>query len=246
MLRLILSDIHGNIDALDSVLRDAAGRYDEIVCCGDIVGYGASPAEVIEWARGEVKHCIRGNHDRAVWEREAKSFFNEAAREAINWSIGELASDHIAWLRALPAGPMWLDDCGMAHGSPADEDEYLIYSHDLDGVEKVFDRRICFFGHTHVQGGWVWERDRPHSLRPPTANETQRVIQINEEDLYLVNPGSVGQPRDRDPRAAYAILDTDSALLTFRRVRYDVRSAQNRILAAGLPESLAERLAGGA
>jgi diadenosine tetraphosphatase ApaH/serine/threonine PP2A family protein phosphatase len=245
MRHLILTDIHGNIDALEAVLRDASGHYDEVVCCGDLVGYGASPAEVIEWVRQEAAFVVRGNHDRAVWEDGLKDTFNRAAHAAIEWCLKKLDPADIEWLRQLPTGPVWPYDFGLAHGSPLDEDEYLAFAEDVIGLERVFERRLLFFGHTHVQGGWIWEREGVQPAPAPGPRERQRVLQVHADIHHLINPGSVGQPRDHDPRAAYAVWDSESRLLTLRRVVYDIRSAQNRILAAGLPASLAMRLANG-
>ena len=150
MRHLILTDIHGNIDALEAVLRDASGRYDEVVCCGDLVGYGASPAEVIEWVRQEAAYIVRGNHDRAVWEEGLKETFNLAAQAAIEWCLKAIHPADIEWLRQLPCGPLWPYDFGLAHGSPLDEDEYLAFVEDVVGLEQHFQRNLLFIGHTHV------------------------------------------------------------------------------------------------
>jgi diadenosine tetraphosphatase ApaH/serine/threonine PP2A family protein phosphatase len=245
MRHLILTDIHGNIDALEAVLRDASGHYDEVVCCGDVVGYGASPAEVIDWVRLEASFIVRGNHDRAVWEYGLTETFNLAAQAAIEWCRKELHPDDIGWLRQLPAGPIWPFDFGLAHGSPRDEDEYISFQADLIGLDAHFQRNLLFIGHTHLQGGWIWEHGGMHPVAAPGPRESQRVLEVDPDCYYLINPGSVGQPRDRDPRAAYALWDSPRRLLTLRRVAYDVRAAQQKILAAGLPASLAMRLAAG-
>jgi diadenosine tetraphosphatase ApaH/serine/threonine PP2A family protein phosphatase len=245
MRHLILTDIHGNIDALEAVLRDASGHYDEVVCCGDLVGYGASPSEVIEWIRQEASFIVRGNHDRAVWEDGLKETFNLAAQAAIEWCLKKLDPADIEWLRQLPAGPVWPYDFGLAHGSPLDEDEYLAFTEDVIGLEPAFERKLLFFGHTHVQGGWIWDHDGVQPAPVPGLRDTQRVLDVHPDVHHLINPGSVGQPRDHDPRAAYAVWDSESRLLTLRRVAYDIRTAQQRILSAGLPVSLAMRLANG-
>jgi diadenosine tetraphosphatase ApaH/serine/threonine PP2A family protein phosphatase len=245
MLRLIVSDIHSNLEALEAVLRDAAGCYDEIVCCGDLTGYGASPGEVIAWAREEVAVTVRGNHDRAVYDDSALSFFQADAAAAVRWTRSILSAGEVDWLRALPQGPLWRDGYGVAHGSPQDEDEYLAFNEDVEQIDRALMRPLCFIGHTHVQGGWIWERGG--MLRPPVPGPgaKSRSMEIDPGYLYLINPGSVGQPRDRDPRAAYALWDDEDRLLSFRRVAYDLRSAQSRMLAEGLPEPLAERLSFG-
>ena len=245
MRHLILTDIHGNIDALEAVLRDASGEYDEVVCCGDLVGYGASPTEVIEWVRQEAAFIVRGNHDRAVWEDGLKETFNLAAQAAIEWCLREIDPADIEWLRQLPAGPVWPYDFGLAHGSPLDEDEYIAFTEDIIGLERAFERSLLFFGHTHVQGGWIWGQGEIRSAPAPTARESQRVLEVIPDFFHMINPGSVGQPRDHDPRAAYAVWDSERKLLFLRRVAYDIRAAQKKIMAAGLPLSLATRLASG-
>ena len=242
MRRLILSDIHGNLEALEAVSNDARGRYEEVVCCGDIVGYGASPSEAIAWIRQSGASIVRGNHDRAAWEPGVKDTFTPSARTAAAWCAEVLSEQDLAWLRDLPVGPIWRDDFGLVHGSPEDEDAYLEYTTDVRGIDRLLQRRVCFLGHTHVQGGWQWLPGCIRRVRVPSAWETQCVVELDPQTPYLINPGSVGQPRDNDPRAAYAVWDAAAASLTFRRVAYDIDSAQRRIVAAGLPESLALRL----
>ena len=243
MRRLILSDIHGNVEALEAVARDARGRYDEVVCCGDIVGYGASPREAIAWVRASAARVVRGNHDRAVWEPSVKESFTSSARTAAEWCAQILSAQDLEWLRGLPAGPVWGDEFGLVHGSPADEDAYLEFITDVRGIGQLLERSLCFLGHTHVQGGWQWQPGGIRRLRVPSPEEFERVLDLEPDALYLINPGSVGQPRDHDPRAAYAIWDAAERLLSYRRVAYDIESAQRRIVAAGLPPSLALRLA---
>ncbi len=245
MRRLILSDIHGNLEALEAVARDAQGLFDEVVCCGDIVGYGASPREAIAWVRTSNACVVRGNHDRAAWEPSVKESFTPSARTAAEWCTQVLSAQDLEWLRGLPAGPIWGDEFGLVHGSPEDEDAYLEYTTDVHGIDQLLQRSLCFLGHTHVQGGWQWQPGGMRRMSVPSAGEPERVLDLDPEALYLINPGSVGQPRDRDPRAAYAIWDTAEHLLSYRRVPYDIESAQRRIVAAGLPPSLALRLAVG-
>lgn len=245
MRHLILSDIHANLEALHAVLRHAEASYDDILCCGDLVGYNAAPSEVVEWARSALTTIVRGNHDTVCCGVVDPLMFNSVAREAALWTFDELPPDSRAWLANLPAGPLTLDDFQVAHGSPAGEDDYLIDTVDVHGLDQVMMRKVCFFGHTHLQGGWSWQRGGIQRLSKPTTGDSERIIDLDPDFLYLINPGSVGQPRDGDPRAAYAIWDADNALLRFRRVKYDIRAAQNRIHDAGLPEYLAERLATG-
>lgn len=245
MRRLILSDIHSNWDALEAVLKDAAGQYDEIVCCGDLVGYNACPGEVVEWAMGALSQIVRGNHDRVCAFIEEPCDFNHYALEAARWTHARLDARQLAWLRSLPVGPLVLDGYELIHGSPYDEDEYVVDRDEALAVEEALHTSLCFFGHTHLQGGWVWTREGVLDLRRPRFGETEVVYRLEEETQWLVNPGSVGQPRDRDPRAAYALWDAEARTVSLRRVDYPVEAAQKRILDAGLPEHLALRLAFG-
>ncbi len=245
MRRLILSDIHANLEALEAVLNDAAGNWDEVVCCGDIVGYGASPVEVIQWTRRFADCLVRGNHDKACCGLLDMSDFNFPARASVLWTRSELPQSDLHWLKALPAGPVFRADYEVVHGTPVDEDEYAITADEVEPLDAHLLRTICFAGHSHIQGGWSWQRGGLIPISRPTLSETERVIDLDPEYLYFINPGSVGQPRDRDPRAAYALWDSTDHLLKFRRVKYDIRLAQARILEAGLPEVLAERLAAG-
>lgn len=245
MRRLIVSDIHSNWDALEAVLAHAAGQYDEIVCCGDLVGYNACPREVVAWASEAVAHIVRGNHDRVCAFIEEPNDFNQYAYEAARWTHAQLDPRQLAWLRALPAGPLVAGGFELVHGSPFDEDEYVVERGDALPLRDALHSSPCFFGHTHLQGGWVWTRGGVSDLRRPRFGETELVIEIEDGALYLINPGSVGQPRDRDPRAAYALWDADRRLIVLRRAQYSVESAQKRILDAGLPEHLAIRLAFG-
>lgn len=243
MRHLILSDIHSNLEALDAVLLDAQGQYDEILCCGDVVGYNASPAAVTDWARQNANVVVRGNHDRVCARIDEINDFNNHARAAASWTHHALTPEQRAWLRALPAGPLAFDDFEIAHGSPLDEDEYLVSGDGLRPVWDALQRPLCFIGHTHIQGGWRWSRAGLAPLPRPSPKGREIVIELDPDSLYLVNPGSVGQPRDRDPRAAYAIWDAPGRLIISRRVPYNIAGAQRRILASDLPPYLAERLA---
>lgn len=243
MRRLILSDIHSNFDALEAVLANARDGFDEVVCCGDLVGYNAAPSEVIEWARECAHAIVRGNHDRACCGLGGIETFNRAARDSALWTQEALNRRDLEWLGLLPTGPLVFDDYMLAHGSPRDEDDYLIDGADVEPLGSALFRKMCFIGHTHMQTGWSWQRGGLQRLPSPSLSEDHRVIDLDPDYLYLVNPGSVGQPRDGDPRAAYAIWDSNARLLHLRRVKYDVKRAQARVMDAGLPESLAYRLA---
>ena len=241
--RLILSDIHANFVALDAVLRHADGAYDEIACCGDLVGYCADPREVIDWAREARPVLVRGNHDRACCGLDDMEWFNGPARAAAHWTMEELDDDARNFLLRLPGGPLRMEDYELVHGSPLDEDAYLLNSASVELIEHSLYRPICFAGHTHLQGGWSWQRGGLQRLPVPGRGAAERIIDLDPDYLYFVNPGSVGQPRDGDPRAAYALWDSEERLLRLRRIRYDVAEAQLRIMNAGLPKSLADRLA---
>ncbi|MBE7543585.1 MAG: metallophosphatase family protein [Bryobacteraceae bacterium] len=245
MRRLILSDIHGNLEALEAVLRDAEGEWAEAVCLGDLVGYGASPAEVVAWARANTAVTVRGNHDRVCAGLDDALWFNAAARRAVEWTKAALGAEDSEWLRGLPAGPLRFERYEIAHGAPFDEDEYLVTDADVEDLDKVLQRPICFVGHTHMQRAWQWTGGGVYRLPAPDRKTREQLTRLEPETLYLINPGSVGQPRDRDPRAGYALWDDEERTLALRRVRYDVAGAQARIEEAGLPEWLAVRLGEG-
>jgi diadenosine tetraphosphatase ApaH/serine/threonine PP2A family protein phosphatase len=242
---LIVSDIHANREALDAVVENAAGKYDVIFCCGDVVGYGADPNYGVEWVRANVKTTVRGNHDRACAGLEDLEWFNPAARHSALWTRAELTDENLEWLRTLPQGPAALDGFDLIHGSPLDEDEYLISVHDALQTAPYVGAALSFFGHTHLQGGFLLHRNGVKRLRRPDAGESQLTIELEPDVAYLINPGSVGQPRDGDPRAAYAVYSQAQGIIEFHRVEYDVAAAQKKIREAGLPDLLAERLAFG-
>jgi diadenosine tetraphosphatase ApaH/serine/threonine PP2A family protein phosphatase len=239
---LILSDIHGNWEALEAVLRDAEGDYDEVLCCGDLVGYGADPNRVVDWTRERAKLVVRGNHDKGCAGLDDLEWFNPVARAAATWTGQSLTPDNLNYLRNLPKGPAAMDSFQILHGSPLDEDDYLVSSFAIAQVAPYLERQVSFFGHTHLQGGFLCHRNGVKRLARPEGEESRMVVELERDALYLINPGSVGQPRDGDPRAGYVIYDPDSRLVEFRRVPYDVRAAQAKIRDAGLPELLAERL----
>lgn len=242
MRYLILSDIHANSEALDAVLRQAEGQYGEALCCGDVIGYGADPNGVIEWVRGNCPVTIRGNHDKACTGIDDLEWFNPVARAAAVWTRRNLTPENILWARALPQGPATVGGFQVLHGSPADEDEYLLAAEEAALGFQYLERRVAFFGHTHIQGGYIWNHSRVETIPTVPPTTTSESLAIDSDCGYLINPGSVGQPRDGDPRAAYAIYDSDAARVAYFRVPYDVETAQDKIRAAGLPPILADRL----
>jgi diadenosine tetraphosphatase ApaH/serine/threonine PP2A family protein phosphatase len=238
---LILSDPHANLQALDAVLRDASAvGYDQVVVLGDLVGYGADPGDVIDRTLAlDPVALIRGNHDKVCAGLETPALFNDAARLSVEWTRSVLSARHLEILAALPKGPLQLaDGITMCHGAPFDEDYYVLGPHDAERAAASATEPLCLFGHTHVPTVFVVTSSGPEVVDP------QGEVAISPGPR-LINVGSVGQPRDGDPRAAYGVLDTLAGVVIFRRVDYDVNSAQHRIRAAGLPDWLADRLSFG-
>jgi len=242
---LILSDIHANWEALQAAVKDAEGLYDEVLCCGDLVGYGADPNAVVEWTRAHCSTVVRGNHDKACTGLEDLDWFNPIARVAAVWTARELTAENIAYVRALPQGPLTVSGFQLLHGAPFDEDEYVIASDEACEAFSYLECPLAFFGHTHVQGGFLWNHSRVETIGQVTSGGRAQRLELDPGCAYLVNPGSVGQPRDGDPRAAYILFDTGQLQLVYRRVVYDLGTAQAKIYRAGLPPFLAERLAAG-
>ena len=244
MRYLILSDIHANLEALEAVIAAAAGAApDGTLVLGDVVGYGADPNAVIDRLLTlPTATFIRGNHDKVAAGIDSVTSFNHLARQAIEWTAAVLSPDRRAWLTALPAGPLVVDDVvEICHGAPFDEDVYIFDDLDARHALDVTTRPLCLFGHTHQPAIFRLERDFEVI---PVGREAMLDLTLGTA-RFLVNCGAVGQPRDGDPRAAFGLLDTRLRLLSLRRVAYDVATAQEKILAAGLPEVLAQRLAVG-
>ncbi|MGH9415042.1 MAG: metallophosphoesterase family protein [Terriglobales bacterium] len=248
---LIYSDVHANLEALQAMIEATTGRYDASVCLGDMVGYGANPNETTAWVRQNTPVVIRGNHDRACASLDGIGGFNASAAAAALWTHAQLEAAHTEWLQALPAGPFPWHELSLVHGSPLDEDEYLLQVVQAAGSFAATVGAQQWFGHSHLQGGFTLADDQvqpwltavPGENPPPEAKVIQ--VQLQPGSRYLLNPGSVGQPRDGDWRAAFAILDEGSQQVEFHRIPYDVAGAQRRILDAGLPERLAARLSKG-
>jgi predicted phosphodiesterase len=247
---LLLSDIHANLEALEACL-DTAPAYDMVVNLGDVVGYGASPNQVIERSRALGQIFVRGNHDRAVAGLTDLKDFNPIAGLAALWTRQQLTPENMEWLQALPHGPLEIDelpDAQLVHGSPLDEDEYVVTLQDAVEPLLFSSVHLTLFGHTHLQGAFSADGPKGDTTRPEykTVGRSETVeFRLKPGVRYLVNPGSVGQPRDGDWRAAFALLDTETQILTYCRTPYNLKSAQDRILAADLPQRLATRLAAG-
>jgi diadenosine tetraphosphatase ApaH/serine/threonine PP2A family protein phosphatase len=247
---LLLSDIHSNLEALDACLA-AAPAYDRVINLGDTVGYGANPNEVITRARSLGSVFVRGNHDKAVCGLMDLEDFNPIAGIATLWTRNQLTPENLEWLRSLPQGPIRADELPgiqFVHGSASDEDEYLVSVRDAIEPLVTDSVPITFFGHTHLQGGFVLQGEVSEAYRPGYRTVGQPESSdwpLRPNRHYLINPGSVGQPRDGDWRAAFATFDTDASIVTFYRVPYNLRVAQEKINAAHLPQRLATRLATG-
>ena len=248
MRYLILADIHANLEALQAVLSSARGRFDQVICCGDLVGYGPDPNQVTEAVRQlDPAVMVRGNHDKAAVGLTDLSWFNPLARSAALWTQARLSEENRRYLQTMPRGPVEGEGFTVAHGSLLDEDQYLSNLEEALQSLSLTAHRLTFFGHTHVQGGFAWFKEqRAGSLDPGLrkgAAESRLVL--DAENRYLVNPGSVGQPRDHDPRAAFAVHDQERALVCYFRVEYPVGRTQQKMRKVGLPGYLADRLSQG-
>lgn len=236
----IISDIHGNFEALSAVIKDAQrNRVETLLCAGDVVGYGASPAKCIELLQELKTTSVAGNHDWAVSGRLDYSYFTKEGIEAVNWTKQWMSLEQIEYLNALPL-IVQNEDLTMVHGTLQHPEKFM-YLRDIDKAPDTFFKmqtQVCFIGHTHrpcvfmmaKQGGSIYFADT-------------EMIELRDDVKYIINGGSVGQPRDGIPMAAYCIYDTKLQMVEIKRVKYDVELAQHRIRQAGLPEILAQRIA---
>lgn len=239
---LIIADLHANWHALKAVLSDAEGKFEQIICCGDLVGYNPHPAQVLEWTRTHCARVIRGNHDKVVAGIEDLEWFNEIAQIAARWTTANLTEEQLDYLRTLQKGPTTLDSLIICHGSPRDEDEYVSTAREALPCFAQLELPLAFFGHTHLQGGFVLRHARVSRIPAVRNTEVESVLELRPDTVYMVNPGSVGQPRDGDPRAAYGLYDSESKVVFLRRVAYPVEQTAEEIKQAGLPDVLAIRL----
>jgi predicted phosphodiesterase len=247
---LLLSDIHSNLEALEACLS-AAPPTDTTVNLGDIVGYGASPNEVTERAHALAGIFVRGNHDKVVAGIDDVENFNPIAGIAAIWNREQLTGERLSWLRDLPKGPITTGEIAgvqYVHGAPDDEDRYVVTPEDAAGQLIKSGGGITFFGHTHIQGAFQLEGKIVRAVHPAysTVAKLEAWDLVLKEGLnYMINPGSIGQPRDGDWRAAFGVFDSSQRVVTFFRVPYELRAAQEKIFAANLPARLATRLAAG-
>jgi predicted phosphodiesterase len=242
----IISDLHANLEALEAVLADAQPYADAIVCLGDIVGYNANPQECLHMVRTLCQVVIAGNHDMAASGLRPYDDFSDNARLAMDWTRQQLTSAEQQYLRDLPHTAVFGDQWLAAHGSPRDTDEYLFHpSQFQENFAYLWcyqpQIRACFIGHTHLP--MIWQCSSAGVVTH--AEVTSPIVPLQPDVRYIINPGSVGQPRYGDAASSYLLLDEDSMTVEFRFVLYDVAAAQEKIYNAMLPLALAERLAVG-
>jgi len=233
-----ISDVHGNLEAFAAVCASIKDEHvDRVVFLGDIVGYGANPNECIELLRTITEHCVAGNHDWAAAGRQSTETFNPAARDAIEWTSAQLTAENKALLMSLPLS-LEINQLLCVHATPfmPQKWRYVFNECDAELIFETFMQRICFVAHTHCPAIFIEHEDTT------VMREISSQVTLHPRCRYIINCGSVGQPRDGDNRASYAIYDTTARQIELRRVEYDIESAQKKIIAAGLPERLAVRL----
>jgi diadenosine tetraphosphatase ApaH/serine/threonine PP2A family protein phosphatase len=227
----IISDIHSNLEALQKALEIIDERKaEEIICLGDLVGYGANPNECVELTRKRASRILLGNHDQAAFDLSQTEHFNRHARTAAYWTNQTLTEENLEFLKSLPFQHA-IDDLTFVHASPRDPDqwEYVFSAHEAKTNFESFQTRICFVGHTHIPGIF------PEDLKTQKSGVTR-------ENRYIINVGSVGQPRDGNWKLSFGIFDTSAWTYGLIRSEYDVQSASEKIVAADLPRFLADRL----
>jgi putative phosphoesterase len=243
----LIADVHANLEALEAVLQAIArDDVDLIIHLGDLVGYNANPGECVDLICQRNVLCVAGNHDRAILDPTLAQDFNIIAYQAVIWSSRQLTEKHKDFLGQLPVTRVIQDRFLACHGNPVSPDSYI--SHHFQGKrvlnmlrQELAPATVCFFGHTHRRA--IWYRDVRGKVAQLSISEQR--VQLDPENLYLINPGSVGQPRNQIPMASYAVFDTVAFVLHHKLVPYNIGSAQRKILAANLPPYLAERLAEG-
>jgi diadenosine tetraphosphatase ApaH/serine/threonine PP2A family protein phosphatase len=246
MRYLILSDIHANLDAFDAVLDHASGRWDRVLVLGDLVGYGAEPNAAVDRVKAlNPDAVIRGNHDKAASGIDDGSQFNHVARTAALWTGAQLTPENHEYLRLLPMGPVQIDALTeICHGAPFDEDHYIFDGNDAMMALHSAQRPLCLYGHTHLPAVFRLVDGDASSFEGEAPDpDRETVVRLQRGSQYLINVGSIGQPRDGDPRAGYGVLDDEAREVRLFRVPYPVETAQQKIIAARLPASLANRLA---
>jgi diadenosine tetraphosphatase ApaH/serine/threonine PP2A family protein phosphatase len=237
MRLLVLGDIHSNLEALSAVLKDARRLgFDRAVSVGDVVGYGADPSACLDLLRDLKAGIVMGNHDQAATGGLPLDTFNSYAREAVEWTAGRLSAEALAFLKALPY-VIREKDYAVSHGTLHEPEEFRYLLTEAEAVASlaILDCPVCFLGHTHLP---VWVRRKGEALEIAQTDAAP----VKKGLPVLVNVGSVGQPRDGDPRAVYCLYDTEKEEAVLHRLDYDFEETGRKILAAGLPAILAERL----
>jgi predicted phosphodiesterase len=237
MAILIISDIHANLAAFEAVLADAAGQWETIWCLGDTIGYGPNPNECVDLLREQEHISLSGNHDWAVLGKLDINSFNDEAQFAVRWTQSVLREDVQTYLESLPT-TLLKEPFTLVHASPRQPVwEYILDAYTAAVNFSYFDTPYCLVGHTHVPGAFVQEEKHIY-VRQPDYSHPQPL----PEDRRIINPGSVGQPRDSDPRAAYGLLDPEAMTWEYRRVEYPVEQTQEQMREIGMPEKLITRL----
>lgn len=232
-----MSDIHANLEALKAALEQTA--FDAVWVLGDLVGYGADPHAVVDKVQElQPQFLIRGNHDKVCSGLESTKDFSLLARQSAQWTLRTLNPETRAYLQSLPLGPLSFEDYLLCHGSPVDEDEYIMSPYQIPALLEAQNAQVCFFGHTHVP--IIYRSDGAQVVECPVGESL--VLQLKEGRRYFLNPGSVGQPRDGDRRGCTALLDTQRKVVEFIKFDYAIDEAARKIREAGLPRPLAERL----
>lgn len=243
----IFSDIHSNIEALDVVLKEIQKeKVDEIICCGDIVGYNANPEECVSRIVSLGIRSVMGNHDMALVEPTEDRYFNHYGLAAIKWQRSQVTQSNQKFIKELPSKikvtePNLHDDFQVTHGSldPQAPFEYIASPLEALRMSELMLKKICFIGHSHISGIFtISPNDKVEYFRASHGHE----VSIDPKEKYIINVGSVGQPRDRNPQSAYAIYDTEKNKITIKRVDYDIETTISKVMDAGLPLFLADRL----
>jgi predicted phosphodiesterase len=241
---VIFSDIHSNIEAFDKMLSlKKLQHVDRFLFLGDLVGYGPDPNEVITRFRQLANvRFVRGNHDKVIAELESSSLFNPAAAFSAEWSKLKIIEDNFQYLKQLPKGPQVIDRfITICHGSPFDEDYYIFSQFEAAESFKFMETSIGFFGHTHFPIIYYLRNEKIDIV--PLSDNTK--IKLDTNTRYLINPGSIGQPRDKNPSSSFIIFDSAKREISFMRFAYEIKATQKKIREAGLPELLASRLESG-
>ncbi len=240
---LLIADIHSNLDALD-VIEEEFKKADQVWCLGDLVGYGPEPNEVIEKIFSSSKYIIAGNHDYGSINKIDISYFNSSARLACIWTKNELTEKNIGLLENLPQFKKIENNFLLVHGSPSDPIwEYILNIHLASSAFSSFNEKVAFVGHTHIPAIFTLDSNK-RVIKEDISKENEFSLDI-ENKRYIINPGSIGQPRDGDPRLSYILFDIDKAKLYFQRQEYNIQKTQLKMNQKGLPLDLALRLSQG-